>query len=267
VARVVVDDTAAFLKAKALLEKWDPDQLHRLTLHQGEKWLLHKEHLVDDLERALAAEILLPSGGSVIFSETPALIAIDVNVGGTTGGGREQVALKTNLEAVEDIASQIRLRNLSGLLVIDFVSMKSHDNGAELLDAFRSAVSADPQQIFVGGFTRFGLIELTRKCSRPPLASILGSPCQQCGGSGNGLSLETIAYDALDRLTQEALWERSQGVYLIVGRSLAETLAGKLKPAVQGVEKRLGHNVRITLEPKLSDGEFEIARTSNTIKE
>jgi ribonuclease G len=265
VARVVVDDTAVFLKTKALLEKQAPDQLPRLVLHQGAKLLLGDEQVVDDLEQALAGEISLPSGGSVIFSETPALIAIDVNVAGTTGGGREQAALKTNLEAAKDIARQIRLRNLSGLLVIDFVSMKSHDNGAKLLDVLRDAVAGDPQQVFVGGFTRFGLVELTRKRARPSLATILGGPCPICGGSGNGLSPETVAYRALDRLAQEADWEPSEALQLIAGQRLVDILAGPLKGALQGLEERLGRKVAITPDAKRGDGEYEIARIAKKI--
>ncbi|MBL6940867.1 MAG: Rne/Rng family ribonuclease [Rhodospirillales bacterium] len=266
-SRVVVDDTAAYLKARAVLEIQAPDQLQRLILHQGGKPLLGEEQLIEDLEQALSGDVLLPSGGSIIFSETPALIAIDVNVAGTTGGGREQVALKTNLEAACEIARQIRLRNLSGLLVIDFVSMKNKNNGSKLLDALRAAVAADPQQVFVGGFTRFGLLEMTRKRARPSLARILGGPCPLCGGSGNGLSPETIAYDALDRLAQEAAWQPSRGLGLIVGQRLADTLAGSLKSALRAVEERLGRKVEITLEAKRGDAEFEIVRTPQNTQE
>jgi ribonuclease G len=263
--RVVVDDTAVYLKARTLLETQVPDQLQRLVLHQGARVLLGTEELTEEIERALANAVSLPSGGSVIFSETPALIAIDVNVAGTTAGGREQAALKTNLEAVAEIARQIRVRNLSGLLVIDFVSMKSHDNGSKLLDALRGAVAADPQQVFVGGFTRFGLVEMTRKRGRPSLADILGGPCPVCGGSGNGLSPQTIAYNALDCLAQEAAWEPSQGLDLVVGQRLADTLGGPLKAALQALQERLGRKVGITLEENLDDGEFEIVRTNNKI--
>ena len=257
-ARVVIDDTASYLRAKAMLEKQAPEQRDRLVLHQGPVPLLAGEELADELERALAEEVSLPSGGTVIFSETPALIAIDVNVAGTATGGREQSSLKTNLEAADEIARQIRLRNLSGLLVIDFVSMKSKGNGAKLLDAVRTAVASDPQQVFVGGFTRFGLLEMTRKRGRPSLATMLGRPCPVCGGSGHGLSPETIAYSALDRLAQEAGHEPSQEFQLITGQAIADALSGSLGDARAALEERLGRKLTISVEAKMADGVFEI---------
>ncbi len=257
-SKVVIDDTAAYLRAKAMLEKQAPEQLDRLVLHHGPAPLLAGEALADDLERALASGVALPSGGTVIFSETPALIAIDVNVAGTAAGGREQSSLKTNLEAADEIARQIRLRNLSGLLVIDFVSMKSKGNGAKLLDAVRAAVASDPQQVFVGGFTRFGLLEMTRKRGRPSLATMLGRPCAVCGGSGHGLSPETIAYSALDRLAQEAGHEPSQEFELITGQAIADVLSGSLGGALGALEQRLGRTLTIRVEPKMADDGFEI---------
>jgi len=259
-ARVVIDDTAAYLRAKAMLEKQAPQRLERLVLHQGPVPLLGGEELADDLERALAGEVALPSGGTVIFSETPALIAIDVNVAGTATGGREQTSLKTNLEAAAEIARQIRLRNLSGLLVIDFVSMKSKGNGAKLLDAVRVAVAGDPQQVFVGGFTRFGLFEMTRQRGRPSLATMLGRACPTCGGSGHGLSPETIAYSALDRLAQEAGCEPSQEFELISGQAIADALSGALGAALAALEERLGRKLTISVAVEMADDAFEITR-------
>lgn len=259
--RVVVDDTAAYLRARSLLEKTAPDQLERLVLDQGVEPLLGREGLADDLEQALASEVILPSGGTLIFSETPALVAIDVNVAGAVGVGRGQAALKTNLEAAVEIARHIRLRNLSGLLVVDFVSSKGRDHAAKLLDALRTAVADDPQQVFVGGFTRFGLLEMTRQRSRPSLASSIGAPCQLCGGSGHRPSPQSVAYAALDRLAREAGWEPSQGLKLICGQNIADTLAGPLKPALDALEQRLGRQVNITLDDQLADGDYDIVQT------
>jgi len=263
-SKVVIDDTAAYLRARSLLEKAAPEQLERLHHHRGSVPLLGAEELADDLERALASTVSLPSGGTVIFSETPALIAIDVNVGGAAKGGREQSSLNTNLEAAIEIARQIRLRNLSGLLVIDFVSMKNRDNGAKLLDALRLALNDDPQQVFLGGFTRFGLVELTRKRTAPSLAALLGGPCPVCGGSGSGLSPETIAFKALDQLAQEADWQPSLGLELITGQRIADVLARPLKGALAALEERLGRKVTITLERQMADGDFDIRKIKET---
>jgi len=263
-ARVVIDGRSQFLRARSYLEKHAPARLGQLVLHSGTTALLGGEEMADDLDRALTSEVSLPSGGTIIFSETPALVAIDVNVAGTAVGGREQSSLKTNFEAALEIARQIRLRNLSGLLVVDFVSMKSKANGAKLLDALRVAVVDDPQQVFLGGFTRFGLVELTRKRGRPSLAAILGGPCPVCGGSGSGLSPESIAYSALERLEQEAGWDLSSGLELITGQRMADALGGSLKVALLALEERLGRKVTITLDRQRREGEYEIAKIRET---
>jgi len=263
VTRVLVDDTQAFHKAKAYLQNHAPGLLGRLALHQGPGLLLGDDDLADDLESALAAKIPLPGGGTVIFSETPALVAIDVNVGGGgagVGGGREQSALKTNLQAAREIARHIRLRNLSGLLVIDFVSMKSKDNAKKLLTALRNEVSGDPNQVFVGGFTRFGLVELTRKRDRPSLAASLGSDCPACAGSGGGLSAQSVAYMALDHFAQATDAAPGQGLEIRTSQRVAEALAGSVRAALLAVQERLGRRVTTIVDPQVGDGEYEIVR-------
>ena len=125
------------------------------------------------IEEALAPEVSLPSGGNIIISETPALTAIDVNSGSTSGGGREQVALTTNQEASEVIATQIQLRNLSGLLVIDFVSMRKRENQEKVLQAIQASMAKDVIRPHVVGFTKLGLLEMTRRRRGPSLSEIL----------------------------------------------------------------------------------------------
>ncbi len=259
VERVVIDDTTTYLAAKSYLQSRAPGLLERLIHHKGEKPLFADEDLGEDLENALAGQVLLPSGGTVIFSETPALVAIDVNVAGTSSGGREQSALKTNLEAAQEIARQIRLRNLSGLLVVDFVSMKNRDNGAKLLDALKREVSDDAVQVFIGGFTRFGLVEMTRKRTRPSLASSLGTACGTCVGNGITLSPETIAYQALDQLGVEAAANPSNTLELRVSERVAAALNGPVKEAQVAFEQRLGRTVTITIDAKRNDESFDVA--------
>lgn len=248
VERVIIDDTQAYLEARAFLEKQAPGLTGWLVHHKGSRPLMMDEDLEDDIERALSARVNLPGGGSVIFSETPALVAIDVNTAGTSAGGREQSALKSNLEAAREIARQIRLRNLSGLLVIDFVSMKSREKGVRLLDVLKKAVVDDPSQVFVGGFTRFGLIEMTRKRERPSLAANLLDGCPPCSGYGFVASAKTRAYRALDELAVEAAADPSRDLALRVSEKVAMALSGPVKAALQGFEKTHGRPVTIIVE-------------------
>ena len=259
-AKIVIDDTPAYLKARTYLEKQAPGLLERLICHNSSAPVFGDENLAEDLERALAVTVALPSGGSVIFSETPALVAIDINAAGTAKGGREQSSLKTNLEAAEEIARQVRLRNLSGLLVIDFVSMKNRDNGSKLLETLKRLVSGDPNQVFVGGFTRFGLVEMTRKRTRPSLATSLGRSCSTCGGAGAVLSPRSIAYEALDRLRVEVEAQPAQELELKTSNIVADALKGPLKEAVTALEKRLACKVSLSVDPVMEGEDFDIAR-------
>ena len=260
VEKVMVDDTQAYLRAKSFLEKHSPNLLEKLVHDKGAGPFFEEEELANDLDRALASEIFLPSGGSVIFSETPALIAIDVNAGGVSKGGREQSALKANLEAALEIALQIRLRNLSGLLIVDFISMKSKDNGAKLLDALKRGVADDPNQVFVGGFTRFGLVEMTRKRTRPSLAASLMDECHSCDASGIVLSAETIAYQALDRLAVESAADPSQKLELITTEKVVSAFDGPVKKALLALEEQLGRKLTIRTKSGLGGVGFEIFR-------
>ncbi len=258
VGKIVIDETKAYLKAKAYLEKQAPGLLDRLVHYNDGRPLFEDEELAEDLERALAAKVPLPSGGDVIFSETPALVAIDVNAAGTAKGGREASAFQSNLEAAKEIARQIRLRNLSGLLVIDFISMKNRDNGAKLLKVLKQAVAPDHNQVFVGGFTRFGLVEMTRRRTHPSLAASLGAQSQVCSGVGTGLSAESTAYKALDRFAMEADCAPSQGIELRVGEKVAQALEGPVKGALKASEERLGRKINIVVETHKADDEYEI---------
>jgi len=260
VKKIVIDHIQAYMKAKQFFEQHAPALLEKLFHHKGPQPLFGEEGLADDLEQALAAQVPLPSGGSVIFSETPALVAMDVNAAGTRKGGREQSVLETNLEACAEIARQIRLRNLSGLLVVDFVSMKNKAGKDKVLAALKQHVGDDPEQVFVGGFTRFGLMEMTRKRGRPSLKASLGRDCAVCEGRGLSLTPETHGYTALDRLRVEGLSDPSQGLELRTSGAVAACFAGPLKAALSALEAELGRKVRINVDATIGDEYFDIVR-------
>jgi ribonuclease G len=258
--KIVIDDIQAYLKAKNFLEQQAPGLLKRLSHHKGPQPLFGEEQLASDLEQALAARVDLPSGGSLIVSETPALVAIDVNVAGTSKGGRERSVLETNLEASVEIARQIRLRNLSGLLVVDFVSMKNQAGKDKVLAALKLYVGDDPEQVFVAGFTRFGLIEMTRKRGRPSLKTSLGQDCQVCEGSGLSLTAQTHGFNALDRLRVEGLSNPSQGLELRSSVAVAASFGGPLKAALDALQAELGLKMTISVDAVLEDEYFDIVR-------
>ncbi len=254
-ARVVVDDGKTLAGLRAYCEGVVPDLAPHLVRHDGPEPLFENYGIEEQIDAALAPVVGLPSGGSIIIEETAALIAIDVNTGGG-GGNAAETALRTNLEAAEEIARQARLRNLGGLLAVDFVPMRRHDHGAEVLEALRGAVAADPCPTFVGNFTRLGLVEMTRRRQREPLAAILAGACPACAGTGRVKSPTTVALEALRGAARAARVEPGKEVTIRAAPAVAEALEGT---AARGdVEERLGRALRLVADGTLAADAFEV---------
>ncbi|MEO5337499.1 MAG: ribonuclease E/G [Magnetospirillum sp. WYHS-4] len=184
-----------------------PSLAERLRLDFPEA-ALSEEAFGEELEDAVAAALVpyvpLPSGGSLAIEETAALVAIDVNAGPGAGGGREASHLAVNREAAAEVARQIRLRNLAGSLVVDFLRMKRDEGRRKVLTALREAVATDPAGVQVRGFTALGLVEMVRTKSGESLSRLLTVPCAACGGAGRIPSPDRIAADILAALEREA---------------------------------------------------------------
>ena len=178
IKRILVEGAALFNRVRAYLEQQVAASLaERLEPYRDREPLFEAWQAEEQIEAAVEDTVPLPAGGSLIIGQTPALTTVDVNTGG-------EGALAANLEAADEIARQLRLRNLAGLLVVDFVSMSGRKEESQVLDALRRAVASDPAGVHVGGFTRFGMVEMTRRRQGFPLARVLTSPCPACGGSG-----------------------------------------------------------------------------------
>lgn len=270
VGRITVDDPTDYTKARAWCAAISPDMSDRLNQHTGSVPLFDafdaqtsgggEDSIEAAIDEALSPTLALRSGGSVLFAETPALVAMDVNAGGAAKGGHGQSVLATNLEAVDLIARQIRLRNLSGLLVVDFISTKNKKDQGKVLDALKRAVAADPATVFVGGFTRFGLLEMTRRRTRPALSSILLDPCPSCAGQGRRFSGLGVAHRALDRLAIESDLAPADRLALAVGPAIANALQGAAGPALDAINQRFGRPFKVIRDDGLAADAFEIVK-------
>jgi Ribonuclease G/E len=202
----------------------------------------------------------LAGGGSIVIEETAALTAIDVNTGGRAGGaGPEETARLTNLEAAVEIARQIRLRGIGGLLVIDFVSMRRPHHGTEVLDVFRAALPDDRVPLHVAGFTRFGLVEMTRERRHASLSQVLLEGCSACGAVGRGRSAETVALEALRQVLTEARARPGARMCLTAEPTVIEALRGAARAALAEVEERLGQVLDLDADGELGRGRFDVA--------
>ncbi|MEO6710392.1 MAG: Rne/Rng family ribonuclease, partial [Planctomycetota bacterium] len=200
---VIVDDPEVFQRVREFTAKlMTPEDLERIQLHDGAKPLFHSYGVEQDFERIFSRRIELPSGGSIVFDQTEALVAIDVNSGKTRSEGFEfeEIALKTNLEAAPEIARQIRLRDLGGIIVCDFIDMQRAGSRRAVERAFSQALVLDRARSKLGRISQFGLLELTRQRLGPGLSKMLFHNCARCRGSGRLRTVESRAGSILRRL-------------------------------------------------------------------
>jgi ribonuclease G len=196
--RIIVDSRETFASLKAFAERYTRQALPILEHYSGERPLFDLFAVEDEIEKALARRVDLKSGGYVIIDQTEALTTIDVNTGGfVSGRSFDDTIYKTNLEAAQAIARQLRLRNLGGIIIVDFIDMESQDHRDAVLAEFRKALARDRTRVAVNGFSQLGLVEMTRKRTRESLAHILCEPCSICQGRGELKSPQTICYDIL----------------------------------------------------------------------
>ncbi len=258
--RVVIDDPRAHAQ---LREFWE-GELHlpgdRLHRHQGRQGLFASLDIESQIDAALRSRVPLPSGGSIIIEETAALSAIDVNSGaGSTRATLEATAIATNLEAAEEIIRQIRLRNLAGQLVVDFLPMKRRGNREKLLHALKRELHEDGGRTHVFGFTRLGLVEMTRQRRGRSLARHLLAGGSRAADADPLKSPDAVGFEILRALIRGAPTAGGKGLGVWAAAEVIELLQGGLAAALKETQARLGHAVELTgLNHRAADG-FEIA--------
>lgn len=243
--RIVIDDADALARARAYADRLRPDLADRLHPHPGRAPLFEAEGIEEQIDAALDPKVNLPGGGAIIIEETRALTAIDVDTGGGSRGGRDDAILATNIEAAGEIARQVRLRNLAGLLVVDFVSMRRRPHQGRVLDALRSALARDPCDSHVSGFTTLGLVEMTRRRRRPSLAQVL---CGRISG-GPRKSALTVAFDVLRAVGREARALPGSALCVTAAPDLIQALQGAAGDALAAAEVRLGRPLALAPDP------------------
>ncbi len=203
--RIVIDSRENFQKLSAFAQEYVPQVASLLDHYNGERPLFDLHGVENEIQKALARRVDLKSGGYLIIDQTEAMTTVDVNTGGFVGARNfDDTIFKTNLEAALTIARQLRLRNLGGIIIVDFIDMESEEHREAVLTEFNKAMARDHTRISVNGFTQLGLVEMTRKRTRESLAHILCEPCPTCGGRGEVKTAQTVCYEILRELLREA---------------------------------------------------------------
>ncbi len=251
IGEILIDNPKVFEKAKHHIKLVRPDFLNRVKLYQGEVPLFSHYQIESQIESAFQREVRLPSGGSIVIDVTEALIAIDINSArATKGSDIEETALNTNLEAADEIARQLRLRDLGGLVVIDFIDMGPVRNQREVENRMREAVRQDRARIQISRISRFGLLEMSRQRLSASLGDSSSHICPRCQGTGKVRDNESLSLSILRLLEEEALKENTKQVHCIVPVKIATYLLNEKRKAIHKIEQR--HNVSIIVVPNES---------------
>ena len=248
IGEILIDSPKVFEKAKEHIKLVRPDFINRVKLYQGEVPLFSHYQIESQIESAFQREVRLPSGGSIVIDVTEALTAIDINSARSTRGGDiEETALNTNLEAADEIARQLRLRDLGGLVVIDFIDMTPVRHQREVENRIRDAVRQDRARIQISRISRFGLLEMSRQRLSPSLGESSHHICPRCQGTGKVRDNESLSLSILRLIEEEALKENTKQVHTIVPIQIASYLLNEKRKAISNIEKR--HNVDVIVAP------------------
>lgn len=262
-ARILIDDADSCAAARRFAEAHLPEVAGLIEHHAGPEPLFGHLRLEDEIEAALWPRVKLPSGGEIVIETVEALTAVDVNTARNTGRGRQrETILETNLEAAPETARQVRLRNLAGRIVIDFIHMEESEDRARVLGALRDAFAGDPVPVRIGGFTSLGLAELTRRRGRPSLDQLLREGCEACEGQGRVERPETVAHVVLRGVRAEAAADPGTAFAVFAAPEVIAALGAEAAPAREALEAALGRPLVLRGDAELGREGFEIVPAS-----
>jgi ribonuclease G len=258
-ARVVVDSRENYQMLLEFAEITMPRLAGKIEHYTGERPLFDLYNVEDEIEKALARRVDLKSGGTLVIDQTEALTTIDVNTGGFVGGRSfDDTVFKTNLEAAQALARQLRLRNLGGLIIIDFIDMESIEHRNAVLDELRRALARDRTRTTVNGFTSLGLVEMTRKRTRESLAHVLCEPCPTCDGRGAVKSAETVCYEILREILREARAFSAKEFRILASQGVIDRLLEEESASLAMLSEFIRRPISVHVESSYTQEQFDI---------
>ena len=261
IGEIIIDDEDTYENSKKYIKQVSPKNLKKLKHYSEATPLFTRFQIENQIESAYSNQVRLPSGGTVVIDYTEALISIDINSGrATKESDIESTALQTNLEAAEEIARQCRLRDMGGLIVIDFIDMRQYKNQKAVENAMRTAVRKDRARVSVGGISRFGLMEMSRQRLRPSLDDSAYKICPHCNGIGKVRSTESLALSVLRLVGEEARKENTKSVLANIPPNAANYLLNEKREWINEIEDREKIDIVLKADPELSSVNFTITR-------
>ena len=257
--RIVIDSRESCDQMLEFAREFTPAVSERIEHYQGERPLFDLCGVDNEIEKALARRVDLKSGGYLIIDQTEALTTIDVNTGGFVGARSfDDTIFKTNLEAAQVIARQLRLRNLGGIIIVDFIDMETDEHRSAVLNEFRKALARDRTRMTVNGFTQLGLVEMTRKRTRESLAHVLCEPCPVCQGRGELKTAQTVCYQVMRELLREARQFSAREFRILASQPVIDLFLDEESQSLAMLSDFIGKPVSLQVETLYNQEQFDI---------
>ncbi len=261
IGEVLIDDPNVYQQAHEFMQLVMPQNQHKLKQYRDSTPLFTRFQIESQIESAFSHEVRLPSGGSIVIDHTEALVSIDINSArATKGSDIEETALNTNLEASDEIARQLRLRDLGGLIVIDFIDMAATRNQREVENRLKEALKMDRARVQVGRISRFGLLEMSRQRLRSSLGEASRIVCPRCSGQGTIRNVESLSLSILRIIQEETLKDKTARVVAQVPAEVASFLLNEKRTSITTIESRFGGAIVIVPNPAMETPHYEVQR-------
>ena len=259
VEKIRIDSKETYKRVMEFSKHFIPDFLGRIEYYSGERPVLDMYSIEDELQKSLDRKVQLKSGGHLVIDQTEAMTTIDVNTGAFVGHRNlEETIYKTNQEAAHAIAKQLRLRNLGGIIIIDFIDMQEQEHARQVLRTLEKRVEKDHSKVTISEFTSLGLVQLTRKRTRESLEQILCEHCPTCNGRGTMKTPETVCYEIFREILREVRQFDGNKLLVIAAQTIVDMLMDEESASVAELEEFIGRPITFQVEPLYIREQYDI---------
>jgi ribonuclease G len=259
VEKIRIDSRETFVKARDFAIEFIPEVAHQIEYYPGERPIFDLYSVEDEIQKALQKKVLLKSGGYLVIDQTEAMTTIDVNTGAYVGKKNlEETLFKTNLEAAQAIARQLRLRNLGGMIIIDFIDMAEPDHRRTVLRALEKALARDRTKVFMTEMSSLGLVELTRKRTRESIEHVLCEPCPICQGRGTIKTAQTVCYEIFREILREARQFGTDEYLVLASQTVADMLLDTEAESLVNLQEFIGKRIQVKVDPAYTQEQYDV---------
>ncbi|TAJ95674.1 MAG: Rne/Rng family ribonuclease [Gammaproteobacteria bacterium] len=259
IEKILIDSRETFQKLTGFARDFMPELQERIEHYAGERPLLNLYAIEDEIQRSLNRKVQLKSGGYLIIDQTEAMTTIDVNTGAYVGHrNQEETIYKTNLEAAQAIARQLRLRNLGGIIIIDFIDMREQEHARQVLRALEKSLERDHSKVTISELTSLGLVQLTRKRTRESLEQVLCETCPTCAGRGTIKTGETVCYEIFREILREVRQFDARKLLVVASQQVVDMCHDELSDSIAELEQFIQRPIAFQAEPLYSQEQYEI---------